>query len=549
MMKTRAILGVAIAIALAVVGCGGTDKSGSSDHAGGFLRLGDAGSKIDTLNPWVSQNFFGAMTFRYVYPHLLQYDAEGKEIVGELADDFRVGDDGVTWTYDLARDAKWSDGQPLTSDDVVWTMETTLKYKDGPTALGYGLEANVASIKAPNESQVVIRFKKPASDDQSLLSYFPILPKHIWSQHVGTDGKGLTTWKNPAPLVSGGPFILEKYTPDVSMIFRRNPTYHGTKPHIEGFGLQFLGSHDAMVSALKQGQLDIGLEVPPLTVKTLESDPSLTVATPAGPGQNAIIVNSNPNKPDHKELQIPEVRQAMSMAIDREKLVEVVTDGQGVVATTLVPPTVPKWTGQDKLPPFPRDVAGANALLDRLGFKRGPDGIRVANGSKMSYDFNYCPCYGDRPQVIIKESLADIGIGVTVKSADPEAFFAAFTAPDNKALDYDFGMFDAQAQPDPSPILSNLTCSQQGNSNFARFCDEHYDELYREQARELDNDKRLELVVEMQRYIREKAPWMPLYDQSSPVAWRNNVKDFRPSGNIIDTLSTAQFTDVQLEGK
>jgi len=546
MSKRYAVLIALAAVALAAIGCGGSSSSGGGGGSGGFLRIGDASSKIDSTNPFVSQNFFGFMTFRYNYPHLVQYDAQDKDIVPDFAKSVSSSPDGRTWTFDLHDGAKWSDGQPLTSADVKWSIDTTLKYQSGPSALLAGLVANVASVTAPSPTRVVITYKQAAANSQSLLANFPILPQHVWASHLGADGKGLTTWTNPAPIVSGGPYQLEKYTPDVSMLFKANPSYYGAKPKLSGFGLQFFGSNDAMVSALKQNQLDVGLEVPPLAVKTLQQDQGVSIGSPPGPDETAIIVNSNPKKTNHKELQIPAVRRAMSMALDRKKLVDIVTDGTGVAATTLIPPTVPKWSADGKLPAFPRDVAGANKLLDSLGFKRGPDGIRVANGQKMIYDFNYCACYGDRPQATIQADLKEIGIGLNVKAADPKAYIGAFSEPNNKFLDYDLGMYDDQAHPDPSAMLGDVSCTQRGNANFSYYCDPRYEKMFQQQASLLDEQKRIDLVVKMQAFIRDQAPWIPMYDPPVPVAWRSNVKDFRPSGLIIDTLSTAQLTDVSI---
>lgn len=555
MRLRHVILSIVAVIAIALAGCGDNSSGGSSSGGGdggsasrGFLRIGDANSRIDSTNPFVSVNFFGLTTFRYNYPYLVEYDAENENVVGSFARAFSTSDDGITWTYDLHPDAQWSDGKPLTSADAKWTFDTILRYKDGPTALLAGHLVNVETVEAPAPDQLVIRFKKPAANGQSLLVNVPILPRHVWEQHVGTDGRGLLTWENPAPLVSGGPYILEQHTPDVSLIFRANPKYWGPTPSLSGFGVQFFGSPDAMVTALRQGELDVALEVPQLTLDALDGQGGVTVASPAGPGETAILINSNPKKPDHPELQNPKVRQAISMALDREKLVEVVTDGAGVEATTLIPPTVPKWSAQSELPPLSRDVDAANALLDELGFRRGADGIRVADGERMSYVFNYCACYGDRTQAIVKESLEAIGIELKVQSADAKAFIAAYGVPDGQFLEYDLGLWDDQARPDPTTMLATVTCEQRGNSNFSYYCNPAYERLYEQQALELDEARRREIVIEMQRLIREEAPWIPLYDPAVPVAWRDNVRDFRPSGLIINFLSTSQLTDVSVSG-
>ena len=126
------------------------------------------------------------------------------------------------------------------------------------------------SATAPNATTLVLTYKRPVANVLSQVQQVPILPEHVWAKYATGNGKALTRFSNNAPIVSGGPFVLTKYTPKEIALFKRNPTFYGPKPHIDGFGLQFFQTTDAMITALKSNQLD-GVEmVPPTSVTTLK---------------------------------------------------------------------------------------------------------------------------------------------------------------------------------------------------------------------------------------------------------------------------------------
>jgi len=256
------LLLAAVAVSMVATACGSGSSGGSQVKEGGVYRLGTA-STIDSLNPFVAFNSAAYNTFENIYPYLVQYNPK-LQFVPDFARSWQQSADGRTWTFHTQPNAKWSDGKPLTAADVAWTFSTILKFASGPTANSAGTTAHMASATAPNATTAVVTYKQPVANVLSQLQQVPILPEHIWAKYATGNGKALTTFSNSAPIVSGGPFKLVKYTPKQIALFQRNPRYYGPKPHIDELGLQFFGTDDAMITALKSGQLD-GIETVPPT--------------------------------------------------------------------------------------------------------------------------------------------------------------------------------------------------------------------------------------------------------------------------------------------
>src|SRR5262245_14402348 len=327
----------AVVVALAVAACGGSSSGGGEIKEGGVYRLG-SGSTIDSLNPFVAFNADAYSTFEYIYPYLVQYNSK-LQFVPDFATSWQESTDGKIWTFHTRPNAKWSDSKPLTAADAAWTLSTNIKFQNGPTANTAGTIAHMVSAKAPNATTLVVTYKQPVANALSQLQQVPILPEHIWAKYAAGNGKAITTFTNPAPIVSGGPFFLQKYTPKQIALFKRNPNYYGPKPHIDGLGLQFFQTDDAEITALKGGQLD-GIEsVPPTAVATLKTAHFVVRQAP-GTVWDDFIINSNPKQDaSHKELLNPLLRQAFDVAIDRQQIVKTSLLGYGQPGSTIIPPS------------------------------------------------------------------------------------------------------------------------------------------------------------------------------------------------------------------
>jgi len=537
-------------MAVVAAGCTGGGNNPSATQ-GGHLIIGTT-SNIDTMNPFVTfqQNSYAA--FEYIYPQLSQFDAEGQKLLPDFATKWTTSADGLVWTFSTVPNATWSDGQPLTAKDADFTFNTILKYGDGPAGNLVGGLANVRSVKAIGDNTLVVTYSTPAANVLQELQGIPILPEHVWQQYATGDGKGLRQFpnlpENGQPLVSGGPFELAQYTKDSVAIFAMNDKFYGPKPEIDGFGLQYFSNDDAMISALRSGQIQAAINIPPTAVATLKGDNSLTVYDGPGLQFRDFIINSSPNKTENLELLDPKVRMAMEYAIDRNSIVETAWLGYAKPGSTILPPAAGIWH-DPSVQPLPFDIAKANAMLDAAGYARGSDGIRVANGHPMDYTVLFAKDEsgaGDTAFQIIQNGFQQIGIKVTQRKEDNDAVNTAILGDNDTYNKFDLAMWDwYPCCPVPDFILSVVECSEFGNWSDTGYCNPAYDKMYKEQGLQRNLKERQKMVYAMQKMIYDARPYIVLSNDDTLNAWSNDWTGFvEGSLGLFNNLSKASLTQV-----
>jgi len=525
------LVAMAAAITLLGAACSSTPGSGSQQvKQGGIFRIGTL-EGIDSLNPFVGFNQDSYSTWFYIYPSLVQYDLHTYKFIPNFAKSWQTSANGLTWTFHLAPNAKWSDGKPLTAADVAWTVNTILKYQNGPAGGWAGSVAHMTSFKATNSTTVVATYKQPVADVLPNLGLIPILPEHVWGKYATGNGQGLQTYSNAPsggqPLVGGGPFYLVNYTPNSVAVFKRNPNFYGAKPHLDGFGLQFFQSPDAMVTAMKAGQLDAIEHLPPTSVASVKAAGFHVYVGPSMEFRD-FIFNSNPKKPQHRELLNPQVRMAFEYAINRPQIVKNAWLGYATPGSTIVVPaqiTDGIHWHDSSVKPLPFDLAKANQILDSLGYKRGPNGIRIADGHPMSYKVIFPHSEtgpGDRAFLIIQNDLRQIGVQLIQQPMDDTAASNAIEAPGTKYLSFDLAMWDWIPNIDPDFILSVLGCNQYGNWSDTAYCNPTYDKLYQEQGIAVNPQQRLQIVNQMQQMIYNARPYIVLTYDDEVDAWSSH---------------------------
>jgi peptide/nickel transport system substrate-binding protein len=528
-------LGVGLLGAAVYSAAGGTSTKGG----GGTFRIGSS-SRIDSLNPYVAFNQDAYSAFEYIYPFLIQYDKQNAKFIPDFAASWTTSSDGKTWTFHTRKGAKWTDGKPLTARDAAWTINTDIKYASSGAANAAGLIAHIKRAAAPNANTLVIKYAQAAGNVLGQFQQFAILPQHVWAKHTGHKGADLKTFANNAPVVGAGPFKLTKFKKDEIALFQKNGSFYGEKPKVDAFGLRFFSNDDALVSALKAHEIDAIEDVPSTAIKTLSS--GFNIRSVPGVDQTDFIINSNPKKTTHRELLNLKVKEAFAHAIDRQQITKVVFLGYAKGASSIIPPATGAWYNPS-LKPEKFDLSLANKLLDRAGFKKGSDGIRVANGHKMSYqviaptDVHSIP----RTFQILQPDFRKIGVRLTQRALDSTAAFDAITAPDNKYLKFDLAMWDWVALIDPDFMLSVVTCAQYGGWSDSGYCNKKYDHMYSQQQLTPNQAKRRALVWKMQAYLYKQRPyiWLAAQDHVWAVSknWGGLVASPQGPFNSINKLS------------
>ncbi len=552
-----ALVAALAALALVTTACssgsaggGGAPTDGSGGGGDGVLRIG-ATATIDSLNPFVSQSDYSSVAYQYLYPHLVEYD-EKLDLVPSFATEWETSSDGKTWTFHTVSGAKWSDGAPLTAKDAAFTLTMMVKFQSGPTALLAGLVQHLKTATAPDDNTLVLTYNAPVANVLAQMQGVHIYPEQVWGPLAEGDGSKIATFQNPAPIVAGGPFTMTKYTKNQLALFARNPNWFGPAPHIDGFGFQFFANDDAMVTALKTGQLDmIGEATPPTAIETLNGA-GMKVLTGDSLTFMTFIINTNPKKKAHHELLDPNVRKAMEYAIDRQQIIDTAWLGQAVPGASIVQPAS-GWN-DPSIKPLPFDLDQANQLLDAAGLAKGSDGIRVApDGEKMSYDLVFpteIAGTGDRTFQIIQGDFKQVGIELKQHRMDPDAAWSAIAGDDDKYQDYDLAMWDWVLPPDPQTVLAAMTCAQWGNLSDSGYCNPAYDKLYQKQSTLLDRDARQQVVNEMQKIIFDDRPYIvlnyPNVIEAHSPQWDGFVMS--PLVGSVNNLSTQTLLAVHKAG-
>jgi peptide/nickel transport system substrate-binding protein len=511
MRRLTGIAAAAVGCALIASACSGSGSGSGPESSGNeILRIGTS-YPIDSLNPFVGQSDYTYMAFEYIYPQLTQYNAD-LQIVPDFAASWTESPDGLTWTFHTRPNAKWSDGQPLTAADAAWTINMEKKYVNGPTATAAGVLAHVTGAQATSPTTLVVHYSRPVANVLAQFQGESILPEHVWKKYATGSGAALKTFANPAPVVSGGPFVLTKYVPNQIALFSRNPHWWGPEPHIKGFGLQFFTNDDAMVDALERGQVDFIGEYTPATAVAALRQHGLVVDTRPSLSMKDFIINTNPRKTVHRELLNPLVREALEYATDRAQIIKIAWLGFAQTGSTIVAPADGQWH-DPQIKPLPFDLARASQLLDQAGYKMGPNGVRIAGGHPMSYNVIFPPDErgsGDRTFAILQTDFRKIGIAIHQQNLDDDAATTAITAPDNKYLTFDMAMWDWVPPVDPDFMLSVVTCAQYGGWSDSGFCDPAYDRMYGRQSTLTAVSQRRALIWQMQRLIYSARPYIIL---------------------------------------
>jgi len=487
--------------------------SPSGGDSSSVLRIGIS-APIDSLNPFVSISDYSAVVHQYVYPHLVDFDKNLK-VVPSFATSWSTQSGGVVWKFHTVDGAKWSDGKSLTARDAAFTLTMMVKYQSGPTGQRAGEINHLKTAVAPNADTLVLTYDAPVANVLPQMQQVLILPQQVWGKFATGDGKGITSFQNGAPMVSGGPFKLTKYSKNQLALFAANPNWWGPiKPKISGFGLQMFANSDAMISALKTGQVDLIGESTQATAVSSLKKAGFVVDTAPSTGFYDFIINSSAHKKAHLELQNPQVRKAFEFAMDRQEMVKTAWLGYATPGSTIIAPAT-GWH-DNSIKPLPFDIARANSILDSLGYAKGSDGIRIADGHPMSYQVIFpseINGAGDRMFQIIQSGFKQIGVALQQQKLDTDAATAAINGADNKYSDFDLAMWNWVPPVPPDFVVSVLTCDQLGNFSDSGYCNNKYDDLYTQQAITLQPDQRHAVINQMQQIAFNDRPYIVLVYQ------------------------------------
>ncbi|MEB3160285.1 MAG: peptide ABC transporter substrate-binding protein [Synechocystis sp.] len=502
------------------------------------------------LNPHLSTGFKDAEASRITLEPLATFNQQG-ELIPFLAAEIPsrenggVAADGKSVIWKLKPDVQWSDGQPFSADDVVFTYEFVSNPQTGATSAG-NYEA-IAKVEALDPQTVKITFKEPTA-----AWFLPfvggegmILPKHLYQDYVGEKAR-----QAPANLlpIGTGPYRVTEFKPGDVVLYAVNPLFR-EKDQLGFTQVELKGGGDATSAAravLQTGDADFAfnLQVENTILQSLVKGGQGQVVADLGTLGERILFNfSDPDatrtngdrasvKFSHPFLQDPLVRQAIALGIDRGLIAQQLygVTGQATANVLLLPQ---EFASSNTSYQF--DPTQGQKLLDQAGWRdSNGNGIRDKNGIEMQMVFQTSVNpLRQKTQQVIKQTLQSMGIGVELKSIDPSVLFSGDPAnPDTLERFYaDLAMFTTgNTNPDPTKYMQTFTCDQipQASNNwtgdnFGRYCNPAYDKLWRSSLGELDPVKRQQLFIAMNDLLVNDYALVPLVHRADVVGVSNRL--------------------------
>jgi peptide/nickel transport system substrate-binding protein len=512
-----------------------------STATGGTITIGRTAAP-DSLNTGAAYLSEAFDIFYLTYDSLITSDLRNQP-QPQLAKEWSVGPDGKTWTFKLHDGAKWSDGQPLTAEDVAFTWNMINKFD--AFALIKDYTSHLKSAEAKDPSTVVLTFDTPVANTVERFSGVFILPKHIWEKFK--DEKAATEYEN-TDLVGSGPFTLAEYKQGEFVRLKANKDYYLDPPKIDEVIYKVYGNADALVQALKSGEVDL-IEPSQTAVKTLQSEQNVKVEIGNGLSLTDIIFNVTDKKncpkdtgkcTGHPALKDVKVRQALAYATDKQQLIDVVLLGLGTPGLSLVMPGHGE-PFNSSLQDYSYDVEKAKQMLEDAGYKdTDGDGIREMPGdpkTPLSFRYSYPSdqlTNGPRFGELLSDMWKQAGVELKIQPVQADTLTAACCP----AFDVDIMNWGWTAGPDPASLLGIVTTrniptgtSETGYSN------PEYDKLFDEQETTVDAAKRKDLIWKMQEILVRDVPYIIPYYAQKVEAYRTD----RFQGWVVDPQGILQL--------
>jgi peptide/nickel transport system substrate-binding protein len=511
---------IAVAVGLLV----GASPAALAVERGGVMTYGRYADSL-FLDPVLQDANVDIWILSNLYDTLLLPTDDGKGVQPGLATDWKLADDGLSLTLTLRDGIKFSDGSPITAEDVQWSLKRAATPDLG--IWGF-LLASVQDVMVDDPKTVTIKLKNPDPAIVPALTVFntQILPKKAFEAAPGAtdEEKAKAYAEHP---ISSGPFVLESWQRGSEMKLVKNPYYWRMGedgqplPYLDGITFEVIPEDATRILKLKAGELDGSEFIPYSRVAELQAEPNLDMVLFPSTRVEYVTLNVRPklNGADNP-LSNEKVRQAMNYAVDKNAIIQIVTHGVGTPMTSYMSGATPMHVGDQPL--YPVDVEKAKALMKEAGFENG-------------FSTSLLVLAGNQDEIGIATALQQmwgaIGIKLELQQVDNAT----------RTDQYRAGTFTMRLGAwtddiaDPNEITSYFVYSPTIGALHSGWKNEEADKLFEASQKETDAAKRAEQYAKIQEIFNATGPIVPLYETPYPVALNKKVKGFIqiPLGNNI----------------
>ena len=419
----------------------------------------------------------------------------------KLAESWEISTDRRTLTFRLRGDARWSDGTPITARDVLFTWRAqTAEAVAWPYADTKGA---IERLETPDDRTVRFVLRAPAGP-QTLVDVNDgrILPAHAWSERPFADWRTSGDWFRER-LVTSGPYRLAAWRPGVELALEPSPTAIDYDPGAPRVVFRVVPDPAAIIEQLLAGSIDFADGIAPRDAARLATNRDLRLVTT--PGRTYDYIAWNELRPPFDDVR---VRRALTLAIDREALVDALWLGHASVAAGPVPSGV--WARDRELVPWPYDPAEARRLLAEAGYADG-DGDGVVERAGKPFRFELSTNSGNRNRidalVLVREQLAKVGVDAVPRTLELQTLTDR-----NLAGEFDATLagWSIDTTLDFRPYFHSSEVAE--GWNFVRFADSEVDEILDRLRQVPDLAAAIPLHLRLQRRLHELQPYTFLWE-------------------------------------
>ncbi|MFD0715379.1 peptide-binding protein [Paenibacillus sp. GCM10027626] len=474
---------------------------------------------------------YSSEVIELVFSSLYRFN-EKQDIVPDLAEgEPQFSEDKKVMTIKIRNDAKFSDGQPVTADDVVFTYNIPINPEH--VSPRKGTFDAIEKVEKVDDTTIKFTFKEPYAGYIDTLIY-NIMPQHLLKDASVKDMDKSDFYKNP---VGSGPFKLQEWKSGQYLTFVRNENYYG-KAGLDKVTIKIIPDANAMMAQLQTGEINV-VDVPADNLAVIEDYASKNpdkLKLQKGITSSAYIYAgwnlANPL------FQDKNVRKALTMAIDRQAIVDSVAEGQGELIHSQTTPSY--WNYTDDVPKFDYNVEQAKKLLEEAGWKdTDGDGILDKDGKKFEFEMRTNQGNKVREQVmtVVQQQLKEVGISVIPQTMEGSAFINEFLAKNFTSVIFGW---DISGDPNPKGIWHSSEI--ESGMNTISYSNPEVDKLIEEDLQTFDKDKRKELLGKIDALIAEDQPYTFIYSPTRTMAYPANLEGFNPERSGLREVDKWHFT-------
>jgi peptide/nickel transport system substrate-binding protein len=478
---------------------------------------------LDPLFAHVDANSVEQQVARLAFEPFIDVDDRGRPVPVLLSriptvENGDLSRDGRVITYHLRPGVRWQDGEPVTAHDVVWTLHAILDDRNlVRSRAGYD---RVARAEELDPHTVRITLKAPWAPAVATLFSYGTAPQYVLPAHLLERESRLEQSSFGSHPIGDGPYRFVSWARGERLVYEANPSYWRGAPKAR-LEIRVVPDPGTNFTMLQSGGLDWNL-VSPAQRAGLGDPPHLRFRTVPIALVAGIAINTT-----HGPLDDARIRRAIAASIDRRGISTKITFGRYPVVDTAQP--IGSWARDPAVHEPAYDPAGADALFDAAGWRRGADGIRAKNGKRLTLTYVQFPesQTGVRVATVVQSELRARGVDVTIKSLSNAQLFlprAQGGTLATGAFDLAYVPWPMGADPDDAFLLS---CN--GSGNYMRWCDPAVDALERRAVAAPSRDERKRLYAAIERRVAAAVPIVYLFDASYSYAYRDRLHGFSPN--------------------